>query len=167
MKKSLLFLSLILVALTSAAQASFGYVSYDDILKQMPEYAVVQQDLKDLQTKYDAEMQRSEREFNQKYNEVIDGQAGFPQNILEKRHKELQELMERSMQFKEEIRKSMMQARHEMMEPLHNKLNEAIKNVCLQEGYDYIINADRNAYLFINPERGVDATEAVKTFLNL
>ena len=112
-------------------------------------------------------MKRSEREFNAKYNEFIEDQANFPQNILEKRHKELQELMENSMAFKKEITEAMRQARKEMMDPLRAKLDDAIQAVCTEEAFDYIIDTHQHTYLFVNPERGVDILPAVKAKLGI
>ena len=85
--------------MSAIAQSKFGYVSYKEILKALPEYAIVEKDLTDLQGKYEAEIVRSEREFNQKYAEFIEDQASLPENIRLKRHTELQELMEKSIRF--------------------------------------------------------------------
>ena len=66
MKRNLLIL-LSLVALTATAQSKFGYVSYREIVKALPEYTIVITHLDELQGKYEAEIARSEREFNQKW----------------------------------------------------------------------------------------------------
>ena len=55
--------------MTVAAQSKFGYVSYNSILKALPEYSIVSTQLDELQAKYDAEITRSDREFNIKYAE--------------------------------------------------------------------------------------------------
>ena len=77
------------------AQSRFGYVSYMEIVKALPEYSIVEAHIDELQAKYEAEIQRSDREFNQKYADFIEEQSQFPDNIRMKRHKELQELMEK------------------------------------------------------------------------
>ena len=85
MKK--LFLFLAFVAFTFAANAQttlkFGYFSFDDAMKQMPDYAVVQHNINDLQAKYDAETKRVEDEFNKKYEQFLDGQRDFAPTILQ------------------------------------------------------------------------------------
>ena len=45
----------------------YGYLSYQEVLKFMPEYAVAPTKLADLKQKYDNEMKRVEDEFNKKY----------------------------------------------------------------------------------------------------
>lgn len=166
MKRNLLIL-LVLVATSAIAQSKFGYVSYKEIVKALPEYAIVTTHIDELQAKYEAEIARSEREFNQKYSDFIEEQAGFPENIRIKRHKELQELMEKSIEFKDEVNRAMREARHEMMKPLYEKVDEAVMKICIDEGYDYILNTDERVYIAINPNHGKDITAQLKKALNV
>lgn len=153
--------------MTVAAQSKFGYVSYSSILKALPEYSIVSTQLDELQAKYDAEITRSDREFNIKYAEFIEEQSKFPDNIRVKRHKELMELMEKSMAFKDEINSAMREARREMLQPLRAKIDEALLAVCVEGGYDYILNTDDHAYVAINPKHGKDVTAKLKKALNI
>ena len=161
MKRSIAIL-LSLIAIGTMAQSKFGYVSYKEIVTALPEYSIVNAHLDDLQAKYEAEIERSEREFNQKYTDFIEEQSQFPDNIRIKRHKELQELMEKAMAFKTEINDAMREARHEMMKPLYEKVDEVVMKLCIDGDYDYILNTDDRAYIAINPKKGVDVTEQLK-----
>lgn len=156
-----------LVAMGAMAQSKFGYVSYMEMVKALPEYSIVVTHLDELQAKYEAEIARSEREFNQKYSDFIEEQHNFPENIRIKRHKELQELMEKSIAFKDEINRAMREARREMMQPLHDKVDEAVMKVCIDNKYDYVLNTDDRAYIAINPQSGNDITEQVKRELKV
>lgn len=166
MKRKLLLL-ISLVAMTAVAQSKFGYVSYNEIVKALPEYSIVDTDLNKLMAKYEAEIVRADRDFNFKYTEFIEEQQQLPDNIRMKRHKELQELMEKSMAFKDEINRTMKEARREMMEPLYKKVDEALVKLCIDEGYDYIINTDDRAYIAINPKSGKDVTAKLKEILEI
>ena len=166
MKRSIAIL-LSLIAIGTMAQSKFGYVSYKEIVTALPEYCIVNAHLDELQAKYEAEIERSEREFNQKYIDFIEEQSQFPDNIRIKRHKELQELMEKAMAFKNEINDAMREARHEMMKPLHDKVNEAVMKVCIEGNYDYILDMDDRTYIAINPQSGTDVTSLVKQELGM
>lgn len=166
MKRSIAIL-LSLIAIGTMAQSKFGYVSYKEIVTALPEYSIVNAHLDELQAKYEAEIERSEREFNQKYTDFIEEQSQFPDNIRIKRHKELQELMEKAMAFKNEINDAMREARHEMMKPLHDKVNEAVMKVCIEGNYDYILDMDDRTYIAINPQSGTDVTSLVKQELGM
>ena len=153
--------------MTAMAQSRFGYVSYKEMVKALPEYGIVKAHIDELQAKYEAEIERSDREFNQKYADFIEEQSQFPDNIRMKRHKELQELMEKSIAFKDEVNRTMIEARKEMMKPLYEKVDEAVMKVCIDGDYDYILNTDEKAYIAINPQRGEDITGQVKQGLNI
>ena len=136
-------LLLVLCALPAAlaaqtlTQPKFGYLNYAEVLKAIPQYAEAEANLAKLQGQYDAEIQRSEDEFTRKYAEFLQEQKDFPQNIMVKRHKELQELMEKSIAFKHEIQTTLETARDKMLEPLTAELNDAISRVALKYNLDY------------------------------
>lgn len=165
--KKLLPILLACLSLIATAQSRFGYVSYMEIVKALPEYGIVTVHLDELQAKYEAELARSEREFNTKYTEFIEEQSRLPENIRVKRHKELQELMEKSMAFKDEINRTMREARAEMMGALYEKVDEAVLKVCLDSSYAYVLNTDERAYIVINPAMGVNITELLKQALEI
>lgn len=144
-----------------AVAQSFGYLSYDQALKSMPEYLIVQKKLADLTAQYEAETKRVEDEFNTKYEQFLEGQRDFPPTILQKRQSELEELMEKNIAFKEESRQLLATAEKEAMAPLHEKLAAAIQQVGTSRGLAFILNTDQNAVPFINPSIGIDVTEAV------
>jgi Skp family chaperone for outer membrane proteins len=54
-----------------------------------------------------------------------------------------------------------------MMEPLYTKVDEAVMKVCVDGGYDYILNTDERAYIAINPKSGKDVTDKVKKLLHI
>jgi outer membrane protein len=167
MKKILMTIALLALPLLMVAQNKFGYVSYEALYKSMPEYQEAQNTLENLRKKYDSEAERSETDFNKKFTEFLQGQKEFPEIILQKRQKELVELMERGIQFRNDMKELLKNAEKELMEEVTQKLNAAIRKVGTEKGYSYIINTDNNACPFINPEQGEDATEAVKAELNI
>ena len=133
----------------------------------MPEYEVSRQKLADLKSKYDKEALRSEEEFQRKFAEFLQGQKEFPENILLKRQHELQDLLTKSIRFKEESQKLLVQAEKDLQADMLYLLNEAIRAVGVERGYAYIINTDGNTCPFINPAVADDVTNYVKEKLQL
>lgn len=166
MKKSIILLFFV-VSLSAAAQAHFGYVSFDEIMKVMPEYATAQADLQALQQKCENELSTADKEFNKKYAEFIDGQSSFPEIIRDKRQKELQELMDKSIEFKKQVNKTMNDARRDMMQPLRERIKEAAKKVCTDNNLDFIIDSDKDVFLGINENQGTDVTAQMKAALGI
>ena len=143
----------------------FGYLSYEQALKSMPQYAVMQKKMADLEAQYQAETKRVEDEFNRKYEEFLEGQREFPKTILQKRQVELQELMEKNIAFKEESRLQLAAAREEAMNPLKEKLSEAIAKIAKERGLALVINTDSDACPFIDPTMGEDLNTLVQNAL--
>lgn len=144
----------------------FAYISYGEVLKSMPAYAAAQKSLADLRANYDNELKRTDEEFSKQFAEYVDGQRTFPENILLKRQKELQQLMEQGLAFKEEARRLLAQAEVELMQPVNKQLKEVIAKIAKERGYAFVLNTDNNAAPFVDGELGDDITadvmEAVK-----
>jgi len=145
----------------------FGYLSYETAIQAMPEYAIVQQKMKALQEQYQAETLRVEDEFNRKYEDFLDGQRDFPRSILQKRQSELQELMEKNIQFKEQGRQELAEAEREAMAPLRIRLIELLSTIGREKGYAFIYDTDTKALPFVNISFGEDINELVKNSLNV
>ena len=166
MKKLFLLIVLGVLSLTANAQTRFGYFSFDNVLKSMPDYVMAQRSIDDLRQKYDAEMKRAEDEFNSKYEEFLDVQKDLVPAILRKRQAELQEMMQKNINFKNESQRLLKQAEADAFAPVKNKLYNALTKVGQAQGYAFFLNTDGDACPYVNPEMGEDATELIKEALN-
>ncbi len=166
MKKLFLLIVLGVLSLTANAQTRFGYFSFDNVLKSMPDYVMAQRSIDDLRQKYDAEMKRAEDEFNSKYEDFLDVQKDLVPAILRKRQAELQEMMQKNINFKNESQRLLKQAEADAFAPVKNKLYNALTKVGQAQGYAFILNTDGDACPYVNPEMGEDATELIKEALN-
>jgi outer membrane protein len=175
MKKTILFLLLTVVSLAVSAQDAqpkdsvafkFGYLSYDSVMVAVPDYTELKTNMAQLREQYEAEQKRVENDFNKKYEEFLDGQASFPKTILQKRQSELQEMLDRNIEFKKQSQKMLSEAEANMMEVIKTTINMAVNIIAQERGYAFVLNTDKEAVTFINPALGVDITEAVKQLLN-
>lgn len=167
------FLLVIFACITMAAQAQdnapalkFGFLSYDLALKSMKDYAAVQMRMDSLRSAFNAEMQRVEDEFNRKYEDFLEGQKDFPRTILLKRQTELQEMMQKNIDFKQQLQRELTDTETQLMAPLRIHLNEAIATIAREQGLVLVINTDANACPFIEPTVGIDVNELVFKKLN-
>ena len=172
--KRLLILLVCFLALTAQAQTDttavgalrFGYLSYDSALYAMPDYAIAQQKLAMLRTKYDTEQKRVEEEFNRKYEEFLEGQRDFPPSILRKRQTELKDMMERNVAFRQVGQDELRRAELDLMEPLHQRLSTLLATIARRCGLAFVLNTDANTVPYINPLQGEDLNQAVRDALN-
>ena len=73
-----------------SAQHVFGYFNYDEVVKQLPNYDATMKQLDELKAKFKEETVRVEKDFNEKYEEFLEGQKEFPvylQNVFDNRQR--------------------------------------------------------------------------------
>ena len=150
----------------ASAQLKFGYFSYEQAFKAMPEQVIVQKQLSDLKAQYEAEAKRVEEEFNRKYEAFLEVQRELAPTILNKRQAELQELMAKNVEFKEEARRQYAEAEQQSYAPLRQRLGNVLRQIGSERGYAFILNTDANACPYIDPMMGEDISEAVMQALN-
>lgn len=165
MKKNIFLLFFFLLPLTAVAQFRFGYLSYDEAIKSMPEYDAAQKNVSSLRAQYDNEIKRAEEDFNRKYESFLEGQSSFAPAILKKRQSELQDILDKNIAFRKEADRLLRQAEYDIYVPLRTRLNAVLQQIGLERGYAFILNTDNNALPFVSPDRGEDINAAVKEAL--
>ncbi|KAA6314518.1 hypothetical protein EZS27_034874 [termite gut metagenome] len=167
LKRIALGIMLILPVGIFAQTLKFGHVSSQEILVVMPEVTKAQTELQSLEKKYTDEIQRTNDEFQKKYQEFLQVMDSLPQNISERRQKELQDMSQRSQQFQQDAQEAMQQKQQELMTPIYQKLDNAIKVVGEAQGVIYIFDLSRTAIPYINTNQSIDVTSLVKTELGI
>jgi outer membrane protein len=167
LKRIALGIMLVLPVSMFAQTLKFGHISSQEILVVMPEVAKSQAELQSLEKKYTDEIQRTNDEFQKKYQEFLQAMDSLPQNISERRQKELQDMSQRSQQFQQDAQEAMQQKQQELMAPIYKKLDNAIKTVGEAQGVIYIFDLSRAAIPYINTNQSIDVTQLVKTELGI
>ena len=167
MMKRLFAIVLMVLPVAVMAQIQFGYLSYKEVMQQMPEYTKAQQDLDLLKQKYEQEALRGEEDFQRKFVEFLQGQKDFPQTIMQKRQAELQHLMDNGVNFRVQVVKLLEQAEKDLMAEVEKKLNHVILEIGIEQGYGFILNTDGHSCPYVNPVVGVDVTKLALQKLGL
>lgn len=160
-----MLLTLLLPQGVGAQTYQFGYLSYQKALQAMPEYETAQQSLRALKTKYDDEATYNEEKFKKMFADFLDGQKGFPQEIMLKRQKELQVAMEQGISFRKDAERLLSKAEDELMLPLVSKLDSTLAAIGRENGLIFIINTDNRDFPFIHTQAGKDLSDIVKARL--
>ncbi len=175
MRKIILLTLCVFAAITAGAQTVgdtvavkrpfFGYFSHSELLTNMAEYKVAEKSLSNLKAKYDAEAKRSADDFNAKYEDFIEGEKAFAPSIRLKRQQELEELIDKNINFRNESRKLLDSARAEALRPVELRLSEAVAKVGRENGFAFILNTDGGQLPFVNPECGINITNLIREAL--
>lgn len=167
LKKFALVIMLILPMGVFAQNLKFGHINAMEIITTMPEYTKAQNDLKALSDQLGKELQRTQEEFNKKYQEFMQTKDSLPVNIAERRQKELEDMMQRQQQFQEKAQQDMEKAQNDMLAPVYKKLDDAIKTVGASEGVIYIFDLARTAIPYVNESQSVNLNTKVKAQLGI
>ena len=162
-----IILMLMLIAPMSVFAQKFGHIKRQEIVNVMPEYTKAQNDIKTMEKQYQDEIQRAIDDLNKKYAAFQEEQANLPQNIKDRRMKELQELNEKGMQYQQEAQQQLSQSWMEMLQPIIKKVDDAIKAVGQEGGYVYVFDLDSTDIPFVNETLSTDVSAAVKNKLGL
>ena len=169
LKKIALVLMLALPMGVFAQNLKFGHINAQEIVSAMPEFAKAQSDIEALDKQLTSELQRTQEEFNKKYQEFQQAIAkdSLPANIAERRQKELQDMMQRQEQFQQDAQQQMAKAQNDAMAPIYQKLDNAIKAVGAAEGVIYIFDLARTSIPYVNESQSINLTNKVKANLGI
>ena len=151
----------------SAQEGKFGFIDFNGTLRIMPEYLEAEKTLRDIQSDYHEEIERSKREFERQYIEFMLEQDHLSASIVAKRQKELQLLMDNNAQFRDNVQLELEARRDELLMPLKKKLMQVVSEICVEKELDYVVDTGKGSYLYINPEKGVDLTDDVYRILGI
>ena len=169
LKKIALVMLLALPMGVFAQNLKFGHINAQEIITVMPEFTKAQNDIQTLEKQLTAELQRTQEEFNKKYQEFQQAMAkdSPPANIAERRQKELQDMMQRQEQFQQDAQQQMQKAQTDAMAPIYKKLDDAIKAVGAAEGVIYIFDLARTSIPYVNEAQSINLTNKVKANLGI
>ena len=169
LKKIALVMLLALPMGVFAQNLKFGHINAQEIITVMPEFTKAQNDIQTLEKQLTAELQRTQEEFNKKYQEFQQAIAkdSLPPNIAERRQKELQDMMQRQEQFQQDAQQQMAKAQNDAMAPIYQKLDNAIKAAGAAEGVIYIFDLARTSIPYVNESQSINLTSKVKANLGI
>ena len=132
-------------------QIKIGFVNSNDILKEFPEKNQATEQLLNLSKEYESEVQLMQSEYNKKYSDYITYQASLAENIKLRRMQELTELENRIQEFMSMAQKDIEYQEKEKLEPLQQKIKEAIRQVGIERNYTVIYDLANPGIAFVSP----------------
>jgi len=142
-----------------------GHINSSEILKLMPEVKTAQGDLE----KFSKELQNQSDILIAEYQKKTDEYQGLPANtsdVLKKdKETEIVQLEQRIKKFQEDAQGEVSKKQSELLEPIMKKLQDVIKEVAKEKGYDYILDTSTGSVIFQN--EAYDISSFVKKKLNI
>lgn len=156
-----LLLLLLFFPLALVAQNKFGYFSYKAVLDSLPQYAIAMESYDKLKQRCLKEIDHNEQQLTRYYVAFLDGHREFPEPILRKRQKELQQMIDNSIVFRNELKAWLRHAKDSLAASSHELIDSVLPRVCEELSLSYLIDTDKGGYKYINPLFGENVTADV------
>ncbi|MDR2836519.1 MAG: OmpH family outer membrane protein [Bacteroidales bacterium] len=164
MKKIIIFIFIALNIATYAQKGKFGHVDSNAIFDLMPEKNDSKKTLEEYSRTLEEQMAVLQKEFETKYTEYQSKSTTWSSSIKELKEDDLMTLQQRIQNFQQQAQKDLQEKEASLLEPLYNKIKDAIKTVGEEKALIYVF--DVNSLLYFSSE-SVDVTPDVKTKLGI
>lgn len=156
---------LLLAATTTASAQKFGYVNSQAILAEMPEMKAAESGLEAMQKQLQKKGQSMVETFQADVQKLqAEAEAG---NLTPKAQQEESAKLEKRQQeigqFEQSMVADLQKKRNDLLEPIYEKVNEAIKTVAKEQGFQFIF--DQQVLLY--GEETSDVSAAVRAKLGI
>jgi outer membrane protein len=173
--KKLMKLALVAVLALSASTAfgqKFGRVDLAAIVPNMPEYKEAVANLEAYGMDLQNQLEQIQVEFNTLLANYEKNAATMSDSIRQLKEQELSQLQQRFQDFQQVAQQDMQRKEAEVMNPIYEKANEAVKKVASEGGYMAIFSttgdqAGSAGLAYFDPAALTDITAEVKKVLGI
>ena len=126
---------------TINAQAKTAHVDVNELISKMPAMLDAQKQLEKLSATYDADYKTMAEEYQNKIKKYDQEASTVTDVVNQTRQTEVQDLVKRITDYRENAQKELQKKESEMVKPLMDKVKAAIQKVGKAKGYQYVLNA--------------------------
>lgn len=169
----LLIVALVTVATTQVfAQHEIGYVDTDMIMNEIPEYTGVQQRLESIANEWREDIENMQVEIEQLRQEFEAREILFTPEVRRQRQQEIdQKVRERERYIEQRFGPDgdYFRQQQELLEPLQQRILEAVITVADREGYDHVYDRSGDySFLYSRGDYNIsrDVLEELGIFLD-
>ncbi len=150
----------------NAQSLKIGHVDSGAIMEIMPERAKIEQDLQVYAAELQSELQAMGAEYQSKYQDYQANKATMSNLIRQSKEKEIVDLETRISEFQNSAEMAMQSKQLELLNPLIEKVQNAVNAVGKEKGFTYILDKATGTIVFIG-DNAIDITADVKAKLGL
>ena len=155
-------LIVLFVAGPGMAQYKLGYIDSQRILMTYSAAVDAQKKLEGERNAASEELQRLQDEFRTSQQQLEKQSMLLTEEKRSEREGELQNLLIRIQQFQQDKEQELMKRRDELLQPVYQSINNAIKKVSEEGGYDFVFDAVN----LMHAKEQYDLTDKILEVLN-
>lgn len=165
MIKKILIAALVAIPMLASAQTlKFGTVDAQQIFLAMPERAQAETTMAEVSKKYEDEHKILMDEAQKKYTEFQNLDPNTPQSIKERRMQDITEIDRKLEDFRKMAAEDIQKKQAQLLEPIQQKLNQAVQSVGAENGFTFIFDVTTVMYKGATAQ---DVTPLVKEKLGI
>ena len=149
-----------------AQELKFGHINSQELLKAMPENDSAQAQLQRYAQQLQDQMDALQVEYNRKLQDYQAQQGQLTDLIRKTKEQELIDMQKNIQNFQAEAQQDMQKKQQELLQPIIDKANNAIKEVARENGFIYIFDVAGGMILYYS-EKSIDILPLVKKKLGI
>jgi outer membrane protein len=166
MKKIIIALLMALPFTAMAADLKIGVFNSQEVITIMPEYNAAMSELENMNLKFQTEGKKLQEELEKKYQEYTSTAETLEPAIRQYKETELARLQQSIQEFATNAENNIKKKQQELMMPIINKIQQAIKKVGDENSFTYIIDNAANIIPYVSPS-AENVLPLIKKALNI
>lgn len=145
MKKIFVIAIASLMAFTAGAQ-KIGRVNFNELVMLMPEMDAARETIAASQKEAEETYAAMVEEYQGKVTQYQQKNASWTAAIKESKEKELMDIQNRIQEFQQNISQELQQQQSQLVAPINEKANNAVKEIAKAKGIDVLFDASQAIY---------------------
>ena len=144
----------------------FGHINSQELLTSMPESDSAQATIEKLAGDYEQQIEEMRVELNKKYDDYLTNRDSYTDLIRQTKEADITEMQQRIANFEQVAQQDLQQQQQQLIQPVLEKANNAIKEVAKENDFLYIFDISRGNPVYFS-EGSIDILSLVRTKLGL
>lgn len=136
----------------NAQNYKFGHVNSQELLSVMPERDSAQAKIQKYAKDLEGELEIMNVEYRNKLNDYLEKQDILTPLVKQTKEQELNEFQSRIQEFTNNAQQELQQQETQLIQPIIQKAEKAIKDVAKENGFTYIFDLSRGAVIYFSEQ---------------
>ena len=163
-------LSLVLalgLSMGTAVAQKIGHIAMDQLVQLMPETQAAQTEIEAYAQKLETDFQEMQQEYMNLVTDFQEKEAQMTKLSRDNKMQEIQGMQQRIEAYQQNAAMDLQQKQEELLTPIIEKANKAIQEVCVEEGFDYVLDSSDSKGVVLAINNSNDITPQVKQKLGI
>ena len=163
-------LSLVLalgLSMGTAVAQKIGHIAMDQLVQLMPETQAAQTEIEAYAQKLETDFQEMQQEYMNLVTDFQEKEAQMTKLSRDNKMQVIQGMQQRIEAYQQNAAMDLQQKQEELLTPIIEKANKAIQEVCVEEGFDYVLDSSDSKGVVLAINNSNDITPQVKQKLGI